>query len=252
MTYIRDEVLVAYADGQLRCEERLAVERLLAIDEQARHSVALFKLTRHYVQQVFAEIDFSGVPTRLGSLLSVKAPGFSVRPRWRGSRLNSIATFIPLAACICFAVGFGAAQLPGADQRHLQAGATALGLVDPNSYLADAIQHARNSGADWAAPNGLRFVDIADFKDKFGQECREFEVFSAGLVQIPAELLIVCQNRAGRWSVVSAVSTVAAGTAVQAQYVPSESEARTALQSVFNMLGAQQRTSAAERKHLTP
>lgn len=49
MTWLRDEVLVAYADNPLSGEPRRAVEHVLAVDEDARHKVVLFDLTGRHV-----------------------------------------------------------------------------------------------------------------------------------------------------------------------------------------------------------
>lgn len=68
MTCLRDEVLVAYADNQLRGEKLRAVEHVLAVDVDARHTVALFKLTGCHVRQAFAGIDFTGVPAWFDAL----------------------------------------------------------------------------------------------------------------------------------------------------------------------------------------
>ena len=68
MTCLRDEVLVDYADNRLSIDKRRAVEHVLAIDTEARHKVALFKLSAYLLRQAFAGIDFTGVPAWLDVL----------------------------------------------------------------------------------------------------------------------------------------------------------------------------------------
>lgn len=255
MTYLRDEILVAYADAQLRGEELRSVQRQIANDSGAQRSILLFKLTGQYVRQVFAEIDFSGAPSRLAANIErpqrrhvlAKLPS-KVSPR---GRLNSWHLGVPLAASIFLAVGVGI----GARWHESSIGshpATTLGVVSPTAYQALAIEKANHTGVEWTAPDGTRVVDIADFKDRFGNLCRELELYTPANQEIPAELIVACRTGAGNWSIVGAVSTAAATQSGHSFYVPSEDQARSSLDSVLSMLGAQQRTSAAERKYPTP
>jgi hypothetical protein len=51
---------------------------------------------------------------------------------------------------------------------------------------------------------------------------------------------------------VGAVANEVTDTPIDAYYVPTEDEARSSLDSILSMIGARQRTSAAERKTMTP
>jgi anti-sigma factor RsiW len=110
MIRFRDEVLVAYADGELSQEMRRIVERALNGDAHARQSVAQFQLSAHGTRLAFAGIDYSGVPAWLAR------PGAQVRKahQWESaftSRPGSQRLGRMAALAGCLLIGFGIGML---------------------------------------------------------------------------------------------------------------------------------------------
>jgi len=251
MTWLRDEVLVAYADNQLSADNRRAVEQVLAVDPDARHTVALFKLSAFQVRQCFDALDFSGVPAWFETLMARQERRRSRDGAWQNKR-NWPKLGVALAASLVIGATIGHVTrmqpVAGAGSN----GLAVLGDVPRASVLADALDYVAQTGAEWTGPDQWRATEIASFRDRFGNECREIEVFSAREVSVPAQVLIACRGALERWTVVGAVANEVLDKSIEAYYVPSEGEARSSLDSILSMLGAQQRISAAERKTMTP
>lgn len=62
MSFLTDEILMAYADSRLDSELRSAVEQMLVLDDTSRHWVALYKLSGLYVREAYRDADFSDGP----------------------------------------------------------------------------------------------------------------------------------------------------------------------------------------------
>jgi hypothetical protein len=251
MTWLRDEVLVAYADNQLSADNRRAIEHVLAVDPEARHTVALFKLSAIQVRQCLEAIDFGGVPAWFETILE--------RSDRSGSRNGLVPTTrklpklgVALAACLLLGVTVGHWMRAEPADFGLQNGLAVLGDVPGASMLAAALDHVAQTGAEWTGPDKWRATEIASFRDRFGNECREVELFSGRGESIPAQVLIACRGTTERWTVVGAVANEVTDTPIDAYYVPTEGEVRSSLDSILSMIGARQRTSAAERKTMTP
>jgi hypothetical protein len=253
MTLLRDETLIAYADNQLSGDARRAVEHVLAVDSEARHMVALLRLSAWHVREVFDAIDFSGVPVWLDALLGRdgtsrtdgRQPGARRVRQW--PKLG-----FALAACLVLGLSIGSvATVERSGHDHEQKLAV-LGEVPRSSILAEALDHVVETGGAWTGPDRWRAAEVARFRDRFGKECREVELFSAREGDIPAQVLIACRGATHRWTVVGAVANEVSEAPVYAHYVASEDEARSSLDSILSLLGAQQRTTAAERKTMTP
>lgn len=251
MTWLRDEVLVAYADNQLSGDDRRALEQVLAVDPEARHTVALFKLSALQVRQCFDALDFGGVPAWFEALTAR-----TDRSLPRDGALRTGRTWpklgVALAACLVIGVAIGQFARGESAANGISNGLAVLGDVPRTSALADALDHVAQTGAEWTGPDRWRATEIASFRDRFGNECREVEVFTARAGSVPAQVLIACRRALERWTVVGAVANEVKDTSIEAYYVPTEGEARSSLDSILSMIGAQKRISAAERKTMTP
>jgi hypothetical protein len=253
MTLLRDETLLAYADNQLSGDAHLAVEQVLAVDADARHMVAILRLSSWRLRQYFDAIDFTGVPAWFDTLMKqdqIKPVDGWLRREPRVRQWPKLG--LALAACLVLGIAIGSTtnlNRPGDEnQRRL----AVLGDVPHSSTLALALKHVSETGREWKGPDRWRATEIASFRDRFGNECREVELFSARDGVIPAEILIACRGGADRWTVVGAVANEVTESPSKAHYVASEGEARSSLDSILSLLGAQQRTSAADRKTMTP
>lgn len=263
MTCLRDEVLVAYADNQLRGEKLRAVEHVLAVDVDARHTVALFKLTGCHVRQAFAGIDFTGVPAWFDALFqrngrhphcARNAWAWNARGRtpFRWPKLG-FALAASLALGICIGGLISAATTPSNGAERL----LVLGELPPASTMAEALDHVTETGATWNGPGQWRAAGITSFKDRFGNECQEVEFYSALGGDIPAQIVVACRGKAERWALVGAMTNQVSGApistaAIAAYYVPAEEQARPSMDSILSMLGAQHRESTTDRNPNAP
>ncbi|OYW52946.1 MAG: hypothetical protein B7Y80_17935 [Hyphomicrobium sp. 32-62-53] len=251
MTLLRDEVLVAYADNQLSSDNRRAVEHVLAVDPDARHQVALFKLSACQVRQCFDALDFGVVPAWFEALLARTDRNGPHHGAFRkGLKWPKLGVALAASLVIGATIGHVTRLQPvaGAGSN----GLAVLGDVPRASVLADALDYVAQTGAEWTGPDRWRATEIASFRDRFGNECREVELFSARGGSVPAQVLIACRGTLERWTVVGAVANEVLDESIDAYYVPTEGEARSSLDSILSMLGAQKRISAAERKTMTP
>lgn len=251
MTWLRDEVLVAYADNQLTSANRRAVEQVLAVDPEARHTVALFKLSALQVRQCFDALDFGGVPSWFKILM---ARTDQCDPR--NAAVQSARKFpkfgVAMAACLVFGALIGHVTRTQPVPEAGSSGLSVLGDVGRGSVLEEALNHVAQTGTEWTGPDLWRATLIASFRDRFGSECREVELHSARGGAVPAQVFVACRGASSRWTVVGAASNEVMTAPINAYYVPTEGEARSSLNGILSMLGAQQRTSAAERKTMTP
>jgi hypothetical protein len=252
MMTLRDEILVAYADNELSADVRRAVEHVLAVDQEARSTVALFKLTGYQLRQAFLGIDFTGVPDWIEELLARDAgsrqPDAGVPPvRPLRPKLAMAFAASGLAAICLGTMGYVWSPPPtGAGDQ------VALGVLPADAALSQALDHLSRAGSEWTVGEGWRAVEISSFKDRFDNECREVGIVDPPSADVPARIFVACRNATHRWSVVGAVTNQAAGSPGDAYYVPTEGEARASLSSVLSMLGAQQLSSATDRKTTMP
>ncbi len=262
MSCLRDEILVAYADDQLSDEKRRAVEHVLAVDEDARMTVAMFKRTTYQVRRAYAGVDFGGVPVWFERLLrNVGARGAghatsaasACGPRHRRWRLSTFA----LAACLLLGICIGSLMSADGLVPARSEPLVSIGDVPAASTLAQALDHVSDTGTEWTGPDAWRAAVSATFKDRFGNACREVELFTSVGEEVPAQLVVACRSGAETWTIVGAVTnqvsaTSPSGSVIEAYYVPAEDEARSSLDSILSMLGAHQRTPATDRKTTAP
>lgn len=253
MTLLRDETLLAYADNQLKGDARRAVEHVLAVDTEARHMVALLRLSAWNLREHFDSIDFGGVPAWLLELLARDQQSVSVKqPTGTPAARSWPKMGFALAACLVLGLAIGSAATldrrgPGSEQI-----LSVFGDVPQSSKLAQVLDHVVKTGGEWTGPDQWRASEIASFRDRFGKECRELELFSGRDGAVPAQVLVACRGATHTWTVVGAVANQVTEQPSIAHYVASEGAARSSLESILSLLGAQQRLSAAERKTMTP
>lgn len=62
MMFIRDEVMVAYVDGELSARDCRMLEQLLDIDKAARRHMLSLRMATLYVKEAYEDIDFARAP----------------------------------------------------------------------------------------------------------------------------------------------------------------------------------------------
>lgn len=193
---IDDDMLMAYADGELSAEDRIAVEAALAADPALRAALDEQKRLRTTLAGHYAPVAIEAVPERLLAMLGASAPDASVAsldaararrgrpaaPLWRNLAAIAATLMIGLFAGQLF---LSPASGPiGVDQ----------GVMIAQGELATALetQLASAQPADAATRIGV------SFEDKEGRLCRTFDATA---------LSGVACKQDGDWAVALAAAT---------------------------------------------
>lgn len=184
MTFITNEKLAAYADGELDEIEAAHVSRALDDDELLRARFVRMKALDDQLRAAFAEEE--EIPRRLARL---------VEPRAAGARAQAkLRRWLPAGAAIAAGVAgvvVGGLLPPQGDDAWLKPHG---GVV----ALAGAVQAAADR-----TPSGSRYVDgtlaaepVLSFVAGDGRLCRELQVDAPGV----GALAVVCREQ-GEWRV---------------------------------------------------
>ena len=169
---ISDELLMAYADGELTAAQAAEVERAMALDEALAERAALFADSRAAAKRAFAP-----------------APAVS--------------------AAVALAVGAGTVWLAAGDARSVAGrsggGLEVAGLQDPAISAALGLLP---SGERSDLGDGASLSAIATFKDGAGALCREFEHDRAG----GATVVAVACRMDGAWDIRFAIAAAGAAS----------------------------------------
>jgi anti-sigma factor RsiW len=210
VTELTDEMLMAYADGELDAAARAEVERALEADPRASRRLQIFAATGAPLAKLFDAPMREPVPPRLLALLGAEAP--SPRPGWRllpttlvaaardmffgGPRwASALAWSVPV---LLIAGGlYWSLQRPAGETDPLVA--MRQGQMFAQKPLAEALETAP-SGSPVALGGALSgtMEAVLSFKSIGREFCRQYEVTTpAG-----AHAGIACRKADGRWQLV--------------------------------------------------
>jgi hypothetical protein len=224
---ISDELLMAFADGELALQEQEEIEAALAEDELLAERLAVFMETRNELQRVMKPLIDEPVPAALQASLAAavlttrqnpsaipEQPETVVSFRQRAS---SASTGRPAASTITAPWGMAlAASFVGIAVGlggFLLGQSTASAPVGTKSALSEALE-TLPSGGDRTLSGAENLHMIASFRDAEGHFCREYELKTANAVTTA----VACHGAAG-WQTRFALSNpVAEG------YVPASTE----------------------------
>jgi hypothetical protein len=173
---ITDEMLMAYADGELDAAAMAEVDLAMAEDESLAERVAVFADTRRAVKDAYAAP--APVSAELTAKVRAMAGAAQTRPKMAevidlsSRRRPSPIWSMAMAASVAMAIGltggwyFGKGGSTGADGLQLTA------LSDP--AISDALTRAA-AGERVKLPSGNEFAAIATYRTADGELCREFE-----------------------------------------------------------------------------
>ncbi len=171
MTSIDDDLLMAYADGELPEEEAARIERLLARDAAARERVRLYRESAALARAAFASTLAEPVPAaleaRVRRLARERATDRVVpfpESRPAAGRWNLRRMALPLAASLALVIGFVAgSRMAPEDGEAVLARAletTPSGVVGPGEVLP--VVTLRRADGSWCRrfeqPRGARMV----------------------------------------------------------------------------------------------
>jgi hypothetical protein len=216
--HLSDEILMAFADGELDEPVAKAVEQAMLSDPDITKRIAGFLRSRSLARSALLR-EPVGVPPELyaavqarisafeaasGGAAESEAPeeqGVSRAGTWRARRLAMAASIVVLAGTLGYFAGREGLLLPRASgpMAHLE---------DP---LVDSALSRNASGQEEGLPFGRMRV-ISTYRLANGSLCREFRL------QAPAGAADAVACRTGGWTVTFAIASAAADGA----YTPSD------------------------------
>lgn len=185
-----DEVLMAYADGELEGQQRADLERALAGHTALRERVAMLQAQRERLSAAYAPVLDEPMPERLAKLLrppsapSVAAPVLDLgqartAARGRQQRAPSWAQWGGIAASVLVGVLLGLQWSNRSDGGGTDA---AIGLRDGRLVAGGAVAQALSSQLASEALPGAPVAVQLSFVDQGGRYCRTFSTAAvAGL-----------------------------------------------------------------------
>lgn len=283
MTRPSDEILMAYADGQLSAEEHARVAAYLETDPEARGVVAMFERSGHLARDAFITAD-RGRQDDLARLIlghqeqaapdeaagdDVGAPGAAARsdatvvpfkPKVKPASTRPISAarqITALAASLVLVVGgfIGVRMIEGDAERPETASALfRVGPVAQDSSLARLLE-ARASGQPepLSASDDKRYdlIAVSTFRDKDGRACREFEAVTADAEERPVAMGVACRQGARDWLIEGAVHLAEPARSETGTFTPASGVAEdSAIEGLMRLLGASAALSRSDEQAL--
>ncbi len=231
-TEVRDEMLMAFVDGELEPATAAELAGRIAADPALAARAEDFRRTRRLAHDAFAGLLVAAPPERLtaplqgASVLPLRRPWRIALPRWG---LALAASLLLAAALGGFLLGRGGRLEPAA------------GLLAGDPALLEALQSSP-SGATIALPDGSQLRLLASYPVADGV-CRAFALVSA-----EQGLRGLACRQAGTWQLALVVADPAA---TGGGYAPASDGAVESLAAYLDGLGAAPAMSAdAEQRAL--
>ncbi|MDX2290284.1 MAG: hypothetical protein NW217_15885 [Hyphomicrobiaceae bacterium] len=263
-----DEILMAYADGQLSAEEHARVSSYLDSDPEAQEIVALFQRTRVAAREAF-DLQATGRDSDLAKLiLGMDVPGRAAgdAPAKPAGRTDEASVVVPfqrparpqahsrtaswrqvtaLAASLALVVGAGVgywATLPDSPVGPVQNALFEMGPIAPDSSLARLLEKRPTGDAETVTVSPATRYDlvaVATFRDKDGRACREFEAVTADAEQRPVAMGVACRQVDRTWRLEGAVQLTATATPDPGSFTPASGiSEQSAMDGLMRLLGA--------------
>lgn len=256
MGVVSDELLMAYADGELDVAERRRVELRLAADPEARERLEVFRRTGRAIGRTLDLAAFEDVPGRLAD--AVRAGQAGSRPAYpsavgaTGSRggwlAQALRRLLPepdlpwrlalaLSGVLVLGTGLGwlLATIPGANpQREVLVRSDGARLF-ASATLASVLEH-RPSGtetrvaiadADAIVAPRMTFTNVAH------ELCRHYRIDSDPGARADG---VACREVDGRWRIEAQVALPAAAPRRETGYAPAGGEDGNAIDAVLDRL----------------
>ena len=251
-----DDMLMAFADGELDAAQRLSIEEYLKTNGEARAKVEEFRRTAAAARAALEGPMREEPPQHLvDAILAHKAPGGTERPAARtGDNIVDFASAhspgrppvrwraVAMAASLALLVGGASGYLIGQSASPRTPPGLAIGPAPAASSIAEALER-QPSGETRA---GVSIV--ATFRDRHQRICREVEIVGESAAGQPDAAAVACRVEGGRWDVEGvvrlALPTPGAG------FEPAGVSERDALEGLLNMLGASQAIAAGQERTL--
>jgi hypothetical protein len=252
MTHFSDEILMAYADGELDPDTSVQVQAAMAGDAGMARRVARHRAMRDDVYATFAPILDEAVPQRLSDALrqAQPAPAFAPKPAANQNRW-SLPAWGALAASLVVGVLIGKMALPLFESGHRQgAPADAVATIDGQVTAGGALARALSQQLASAPREGQPVSIGITFRTADGQFCRSFTLHDGGR-QASALAGLACKapEADDRWIIPVLVET-RPDTTASATYRMAGSAAPAILQAIDERIAGHPLDAAAERHAL--
>ena len=205
---ITDEVLMAYADGELDPGQRAEVDRYLAENPEARETLREFEQTALWVREAFDGPINDPVPQAILDSINISDES-------RLSWLDGVLDFLKsrafgaglATACVSMMIGLGGGMFLTEWRLDQTRDMLALNANRTENIIRQTLQQAletQRSGisVNWEDADGMTsgaVTPIRTFKNAKSQFCREFEVdllFQEGARKSRG---IACRQKDGKW-----------------------------------------------------
>ena len=213
MAELSDELLMAYADGELEPVERRRVEALLADSPELQDKVRRFEMTRLPLQQAYDPVLREAVPSALVDLIrrsavdrgavadlarerAARVSSKAVRPEPLSGSARSSASWRPVALAASVGLMIGAAGAwfgKPAERGPASSALVAEGIVRHALETGRSGEIVRSSSADLA-----EVKPVVTFRSKDQQFCRQYELGRSGVAQFEG---VACRQAAGAWEI---------------------------------------------------
>lgn len=230
MTILNDQILTAYADGELDRDTAAQVKAALAGNSKAAETVRRFQEVTRLARQAYDGPLHGAVPERLLRAVEATPVGASLAVdlaarRARRPNFSVRRMALPIAASLVLLIGgFVGYQLkPGADQVAEVVAALTSDIVRPGG-LHDVLEAAASGRpVRWKEEaSGLQVEAVVrlTFEASHGGYCREYLVTAEGAGQRQSVSGVACRSPEGDWRteilVASEPSEMSTGTGTYA------------------------------------
>jgi len=262
MNKLDDEVLMAFADGELEPAQRDCVAARIGADPELRARLAVFLDTGRPLTNLFAHKVAEDVPEHLIALVRDFHPDGQEQalPRERPPFIHRLRSHLEdlfgswqlaaagaaAASIVLFAVG---SFVSGGSTSSQTRPIVATGPVTATSSLGRMLQ-AQVSGVDVPMPDNEQWQFRSDlsFRNKDGRHCRRF-VVAQGTAS-DAVAAIACRSPSVGWSVVTTAQTQVRMKNEGALKTVSEVERSRAIEATLDQIMPDDAYGADEEKRL--
>ncbi len=252
MAELTDEVLMAYADGELDGEARARVEAILQRDASCRRRLEIFRATGEALARLYQQPMFEPVPSHLVDFVLQCGRGRSTAAKPARSKktfTSWLEKLVPQPVAWQFAAASAAAMVIGVGTGWVLHGSSGTGQDNSNSNGLVAFKdgHVFASGSlrsvletepsgreariSGAAGEAVTMRASLTFKDKGQHYCREYEI---AMPDDRGFAGLACRTGEGKWALQVHVATAVNKAAVQSS--PAAGTRAPALDTVIDSI----------------
>lgn len=208
MQEVNEELLMAYADGELDPRMRPEIEKYLEKNPEAQELVALFQETSDLVHDAYHDIINDPVPEALVQTVRLpKSTGLS----WLRYLLKPLGSPVfawsVSAACLALMIGFGGGMLTSSYFEKTSQARLYQASIQTEAIIQETIQQAletqlSGTAVRWQDQGGEyqgAVVPIRTFRNTERKFCREFRVEIEQGAGMQSSKGIACRDKGGNW-----------------------------------------------------